>query len=304
MTCLPAGTVIVVPQDLISVVANPTKRSFRMKKLLLTLGCLANLIAGSQVQAQVIDYQVQVENNTAVPYAIINSFSILGGKPYSAVYAGPFTFKFSDENRPTSSYPDSFDTYCIDLFEEINPPTAVVLGTPAQFSSVSPPLSSSPGWVAQDGPNKAAYLYHEFNGWVHEPAVTADKSTRGGALQLAIWSILYGERKTGSDGTPYYDHSAVFNYTHTSAIDAAITEIIGLSEAANWGRLSDGSFPSQYDSTWWKLRTQAGVSLQNVIGPPVPEPAETALIGLGFIVCCLFAQSWHTRPKAISAKIS
>lgn len=273
-----------------------------MKTTLVAFWCLLIAIADSSIQAQTF-YDIQVVNNT-VGFLTVSGFTI-GTKTYGSVWVGPFTANIVDTDKPTPTYPSSFDAYCIDLFEEITPSTTVLQGTPALFSSAHPPMTDPPKWQTTDGMYKAAYLYNTFKDSVHSSSLTSTEQTaRGAGLQMAIWSVLYGTQKEATDKLGhtyyYYDHSSVFTYTPDAAMDAQVANMIGLSEAANWGRLNNGTYPSQYNSTWWKLREEDGTPVQNIIGPPVPEPAEMALVGVMVAGLCLGIQEARKRLQKLS----
>lgn len=195
--------------------------------------------------------------------------------------AGEFTLTFTGTSRP-EGYGDSFKSYCVDLYQY----SANMTAAEARTFPTAALTEDNPYWVAYGG-QKAAYLYNTY--W--ESARTdSDKANKCAALQVAIWKALY--------------ESAV-SFTLSTAIQEAAFGTSGyytLANSVNWGGY-------QYQSTWWhsidpnSTPQGFGGRGQDFIGPViVPEPAEMAMVGVGFMMICLGYNQYRLRRQVSKAQ--
>jgi hypothetical protein len=185
------------------------------------------------------------------------------GKTYSNVYAGALSATLTPRNALPNGYPSSFDTYCVDLNDEITVPT--------NYCVSMQPING----LANGG--GVAWLYDHFGTNLYGTQVSDATSAAG--LQIAIWKVLTDNSTDLSSGNFKYDGSD----------DIATDANDYLTQWKNSGYQTA-------DATWLEHDSNNG---QNMIGPPVPEPSVFSLMGACIIGLTTFGWSLKKKRTAL-----
>lgn len=191
--------------------------------LILALGAVS--IAGTVASAEILRvHSLQFGSNVALKYGTSNLNAWAG------------------EQRVSIDGGTQFDAYCVDL-DHTN-------SVPSQYTVTPTPTSS----LSNGG--KAAWLYNFYGAGINS-------NTKGAALQIAIWDIVY------DNGDGFGSGLIRNNGTGSAIINQANTYLASI--GSNTGVAS------------WLKATHVNRSYQSLIGPneynpspPVPEPFTLA----------------------------
>jgi hypothetical protein len=96
-------------------------------------------------------------------------------------YAGELNWNWYS---PTpSGFQDDFYSYCVDVIHNVSSRQTVEIGDMSDKPQISPLIAG--------GTLRAAWLFDEYAGAIHDMNPTAGGNTAAAALQLAIWEVLY-----------------------------------------------------------------------------------------------------------------
>ncbi len=137
-----------------------------------------------------------------------------------------------------------FRIFCVDLDHTVSPGSDYLVDT-----------VSIPGLSGGDNHHLAMKLYNQF-------AAGVDNSTKGAALQMAIWDAIVD----GGDGL------ATGNFKDNGT-DSGIATLATTYLTTDLSATSDTGY-------WLKALTHPDGKHQDMIGP-VPEPASLSILGLG-----------------------
>jgi hypothetical protein len=203
------------------------------------------------------------------------------------VYTGEFQATVTNNSHATTIY-----TFCVDLSDQIQPPTTYAVNVTATNAA----NASSPFESLANG-NAAAYIYNKYaptagssfiSGNTNVPAAgtglaeTLDAPDMSTALQLAIWSLV---------GQP-------LNFTYktsdvSTAIQNAVTDLVAIGKA-NTG--SPGQWLAEIGHDGQSFLYPGG-------GPVIPNvstPAPSSLTLAFSAIACAFAFG-HWRRRQIAA---
>lgn len=206
-------------------------------------------------------------SNTSIVSLVYNNHT------YNNVYAGALSATLTPTSALPKGYPSSFDTYCVDLNDDITVPTS--------YCVTMQPISG----LANGG--GMAWLYDQYvNNLMGSVQPSANpKYDQSAGLQIAIWKVL-------ADGESTNLSSGNFQYLKTDQI--ASDANFYLTQWAN-------SNYQTADATWLVGGTYNNATnhAQNMIGPPVPEPSVFALMGACMIGLTTFG--WSLKKKRIES---
>lgn len=189
------------------------------------------------------------------------------GSTYSNVYAGALSATLTPATGGAlpNGYPSSFDTYCVDLNDDIHVPTS--------YSICMQPIN---GLTNGGG---VAWLYDSYASQISD-------ATHSAGLQIAIWKVL-------TDGQTTIDlNSGKFQYNTADQI--ATDANYYLQQWAN------SSYKTE-DATWLVGGTYNNAThhAQDMIGPPVPEPGVQSLMGACMIGFTTFGWGLKKRRTVV-----
>ena len=216
--------------------------------------------------------------------------------PYNGeVYDTAFSVSYvSGQPLPdTYSYTDPFTSFCMNAEADLVPDAD---WKAIAFSSIGAAQMAQMGYSSgTSGLNRAVNLYNAYVSTVNFNSQAGE--INGGALQLAIWNVLYG-----SDSTSVSDPSSTFYATTVGRESAA-----AIAEA-NAFLDSPYNNPNQnYLTTFWEATDASGnptlASNQSLIGldPPdvvVPEPGTGAAAGAAGLYCFYVIMAGLRRSAA------
>jgi hypothetical protein len=180
----------------------------------------------------------------------------VGGLRDVTAWAGELSWTWID-GQPAASSNNTFYSYCVDLLSD---------GTSLQTVNVSTTAAMG---ATNYGAQKAAWLFNTY-----APLVNGANGTEAMAagLQLAIWTALYDDGRSLTDGTNFYVTSA-----SAGALAAGAAYLWALNDP-------DTNYMTAPSTTWLDASPGGGQSQitqsQSAL-TPVPEPATLLLLGTG-----------------------
>lgn len=243
-----------------------------MKKSLSLLisGVVVVLLVESCASAQTT--QLQVGYNLNSDY-IVDLHG--GGYTGGAVYDTAFNVSYQGGQPLPNGYSSPFVSFCMFINADLVPNSSWLA---APFSSVN---INQLGYFDATSLNRAANLYNAYVGTVNSAGFSsAGGQLYGGALQLAIWDVLY------SNDPNHVDDAAASFYV-TSGGNTGSQNAISLADA--WLQSAANSPLPFYQSTFWESTDGSGnldpTANQDLIGPQmstgfVPEPGTFAAAGM------------------------
>ena len=187
----------------------------------------------------------------------------------------------------TYSYSDPFTSFCMNVKADLAPD--------ADWRAIAYSLvnTGQMGYTGMPGLNRAANLYNAYVNTVNFNSQAGE--INGGALQLAIWDVLYG-----GDLTSVSDASSTF---YATAVGSQSAAAIAQANAFLNSPFNDPN--SYYLTTFWEATDASGnptlASNQSLIGldPPcgsVPEPGTYAAAGVAGLygLCVIVAGCYRS----------
>ena len=153
----------------------------------------------------------------------------------------------------------SFEAYCVDLEAYIFVPGTYAVDPVGAMSTWGSPLGD-----VLSLPTAGMYAAFLYNTYAGQAATLGDYARAG--LQLAIWEVLYDTADKNVLGGLGFRATGVT----ASAAAYAVTVLASIPLNGPYG-----------DATWLQLKDAAGGNIQDLTGPPVPEPASMLLFGSG-----------------------
>jgi hypothetical protein len=212
--------------------------------------------------------------------------------PYNGeVYDTAFNVSYASGQPLPNGYNCSFTSFCMDVKADLIPNAywKAIANSGVDTAQLGYSLGIS-------SLNRAANLYNAYVNTVNFGSQSGE--INGGALQLAIWDVLYGNNLTSVN-----DPSSLFYATAVGSETAA-----AIAQANAFLNSSANNPNSIYQTTFWEVTDANGnpfpTSNQDLIGPGmatgfVPEPGTYAAAGVaGLYVIINFCRSAERKRRA------